>query len=280
MPRSLKNRVIVITGASSGIGAATAVACAQAGMHLVLAARREEKLRQLADRLNAAGARAVPVVCDVRRDADVHALIERTVDAFGRLDVMFANAGYGLFAKVIDTTDQQMRDIFETNFFGTVRCIQAAVPLIRRTSDQGHILICSSAASEISVPMYGFYAATKAAQDSIGGALRAELAGRQIAVSTIHPIGTHSEFFNVVEQESANAGHGLNTPTALMHSTDRVAKAVLRCLRRPRPEVWPSATIRLALAAATASPAFGAWLLRRMFARHKKTNAPPTDAQA
>ena len=269
MRRDLENRVIVITGASSGIGAATAAVCAAAGMRVVLAARRETKLRQVAEAITHDTGHVVPVVCDVRRDEDVQHLIDRTVAAFGQLDVMFANAGYGLFAPVTATTAQQMRDLFETNFFGTIRCVQAAVPVIQRTSDQGHILICSSAASEISVPMYGFYAATKAAQDSIGGALRAELADQQIAVSTVHPIGTRSAFFDVVAQESANPGRGLNTPTALTHSTERVARAVLRCLRRPRPEVWPSITVRLGVALTTAAPSLGAWLLRRMLARRQ-----------
>ena len=85
MPRRLKQRVIVITCASSGIGAATAQVCAAAGMYVVLAARREARLRQVAGRITAAGGRAEPIVCDVRRDKDVGALLARTVATFGRL---------------------------------------------------------------------------------------------------------------------------------------------------------------------------------------------------
>jgi len=280
MARSLADRVILITGASSGIGAATAMACARAGMSVLLASRRKNELQQVADEIERSGGRAVSIVCDVRRDEDVKAMIDATIDAFGRLDVLFANAGYGLFSQVMDTTDRQMRDIFETNFFGTVRCIQAAVPVISRTSDQGHVLICSSAASEISLPMYGFYAATKAAQDSIGGALRAELQDQGICVSTIHPIGTQTNFFNVVRHESTDPGHGLNTPASMTHSVDRVANAIVRCLRRPKAEVWPSVATRLVVAMATAAPEMGAWVLRRIHSRSRRRRHAAGDGKA
>ena len=249
-------------------------------MNVALAARREEKLRQVADEVERSGARAATFVCDVRRDDDVQKLVDGSVETFGRLDVLFANAGYGLFASVLDTTDRQARDIFETNFFGTVRCIRAAVPAIRRTSDQGHVLICSSAASEIAVPMYGFYAATKAAQDSIGGALRAEAAKQGVYVSTVHPIGTRSAFFDVVKQESANAGDGLNTPTAMTHTVERVAASVVACIRRPRPEVWPSAATRFLVALATAVPSLGAWSLRQMLRRRYRKRRPEGEDEA
>jgi len=268
--RTLEDKVIVITGASSGIGAATAIACAEAGMNVVVAARREEELRQVAARVEQMGVGALPVVCDVRQDDDVQRLIDTTIDTFGRLDVLFANAGYGIFGSVMDTSDRQVRDIFETNFFGTVRCIHAAVPAIRRTSEQGHVVICSSAASEISVPMYGFYAATKAAQDSIGGAMRAELYSQGIYVTTVHPIGTRTAFFDIVKQKSVNAGSGLNTPTAMTHSSERVADAIVRCLRRPKPEVWPSVATRFAVALVTAVPSIGAWALRRILRRRMR----------
>ena len=239
-------------------------------MDVVVAARREEKLRQVAAEIERAGARALPIVCDVRLDDDVQRLIDATMDAFGRLDVLFANAGYGIFGSILDTSDQQMRDIFETNFFGTIRCIRAAVPIIRRTSEQGHVIICSSAASEISVPLYGFYSATKSAQDSIGGAMRAELREHGIRVTTVHPIGTRTAFFDVVKQESANAGDGLNTPTAMTHKAERVANAIVRCLRRPKPEVWPSVATRFALALTTAVPSIGVWTLRQIMLRRMR----------
>jgi len=271
-PIVLTDRVIIITGGSSGIGKATALVCAKAKMRVVIAARREDELQALAAQIENDGGQALAVVCDVTRDEDVTALITRTVEAFGRLDVMFANAGYGYFSRVLETSAQAQRDIFETNFFGTVRCIEAAVPVMRETSDRGHVLICSSAASEIAVPMYGYYSATKAAQDSIGGALRAELHTQGIMVSTVHPIGTRTGFFDTVRTMSPDAGDGLSTPDAMMQTPEKVAALVLRCLRRPTAEVWPSVVTRFVLALTTAMPTLSAWVIRRMMLNKYENN--------
>jgi len=150
---------------------------------------------------------------------------------------------------------------------------------IMQANGGGHILICSSTVSEIGLPMYGMYTATKSAQDSIAGALRAELAGYNIHVSTVHPIGTRTEFFDVVrsvsplKQVPCGSDHQpdklLNTPASLTHSAENVARAVLHCLRNPRPEVWPSTAVRFGIALTTAVPRLGAWsmsnLMRRRF---------------
>ena len=237
-------------------------------MDVVLAARREDRLHQIAESVRSQGARAMVVPCDVQRDGDVKHLIKSMVDKWGRLDALFANAGYGLFSKVADTSPGLMRDVFETNFWGTVRCIQEVVPVMR-TRGGGHVLICTSAVSEIGLPMYGYYAATKAAQDSIAGAMRAELADENIYVSSVHPVGTETEFYDVVRRNSPD-GHRdvfLNTPSRLTHSAEKVARGVVRCLRRPRPEVWPSAPARLGLAMTTAAPRLSAWAMRNLLRR-------------
>ena len=255
--RNLHNRVIVITGASSGIGAATAVACAHAGMDVVLAARRESRLIQVADQIRQIGRRSLPVVCDVDRTDDVNRLVQRTVDEFGRLDVMFANAGFGIVANVLDTTDSMIRAIFETNFYGTLRCVHAAVPVMRQspvTLDGGHILICSSCVSEISLPMYSAYCATKAAQDAIAQSLRAELADQKIDVTSVHPVTTRTEFFERAIEKSPGGQRRTGPHNIFVQSPQRVAKLVVRGLRRPCPEIWPSLSVRFALAVCTAFP--------------------------
>lgn len=259
----LTGKIIVITGASSGIGAATALCCGAAGMNVVLAARRERRLLEIARQVDERGGTALPVRCDVSRAREVRRLFHRTVERFGRCDVLFANAGYGLYESVLETTDRQIRDLFRTNVLGTVRCIREAV---RHMDRGGHVLVCSSAASEISIPMFGFYASTKAAQDSIAGALRAELHDRGIFVSTVHPVGTRTEFFEAAERVSPRAQRegGVRIPAALVDSPEKVARAIVRCLRRPRPEVWPSLGTRLGVALTTAVPQLGAWALRQM----------------
>lgn len=255
MTRDLQDKVIVITGASAGIGAATAIRCAQAGMHVVLAARRQEQLHSVAQQIEQQGRRTLVVPCDVSRDEDVIGLFEQAWEAFGRVDVAFANAGYGLASGVLDTSDEQHRAIFETNYFGTVRVIHQAVPYLRRTPDGlGHLLICSSAASEIGLPWYGAYSATKAAQDSIAGALRCELQD-VIVVTTVHPVGTLTEFFDTAERMAGGSGPGRpNTPRAFTQRPDTVARKIVRAIHRPRAEVWPSPMARVGLAVATLLP--------------------------
>jgi uncharacterized protein len=267
MPHSLTNKLIVITGASSGIGAATGLACARAGMDVVLAARRVGKLEAVAGEAKGLGRRALVVACDVTRDGDVAGLFERAWEEFGRVDAVFANAGYGLFGSVMQTELQAHRDIFETNYYGTLRTLRGAVPYISKTEGGlRHLLICSSVASEIGVPQFGAYCATKAAQDSIAGAMRAELADEGVVVSSVHPVGTTTEFGEQARVHSPDkraADRGSNTPKSLTQSAEHVAGRVVRCLRRPCPEVWPSPMARLAVAAATASPGFAAWVMRR-----------------
>ena len=267
MARNLQDRVIVITGASSGIGAATAICCAQAGMHTVLAARRADRLDTVADRVRQMGRRALPVVCDVARDEDVSRLVKQTQDAFGRLDVMFANAGVGLVASVLDTPDAMMRDLFEINFYGTLRCIREAVPAIRASVDGpggGHVLICSSCVSELSLPHHGAYCATKAAQDSITQALRAELDHEGIAVSSVHPITTLTEFTQSADRNSPADGSKPAAHRYVVQSADRVARSIVHCLRKPCPEVWPHLPTRFAMAICTAFPRLSAKALRKM----------------
>jgi len=270
MPRDLTDQVIAITGASSGIGAATAIACAQAGMHVAINARRQDRLEAVARRITPSGRQALVIGGDVDRDDDVDRFIDQTQTHFGRLDAVFANAGYGLYASVDATGDAQARAIFETNFFGTLRVIRKAVPIMR-DQGRGHILICSSAVSEIGLPMYGMYCATKAAQDSVASAMRAELIDQGINVSSVHPVGTSTEFYESTRIRSNESQSRYNTPAALVQTSEQVARSIVRCLRKPRPEVWPQPWARIGLAIVTAAPTFNASsmrsLMRKRFAK-------------
>ena len=267
MPRDLTDKVLVITGASSGIGAATALAAARAGMDLVLAARRTDKLGGVAKQIESLGRRALAVRCDVNVDEDVADMFSQAFDTFGRIDAVFANAGYGLFSSVIETDLQTHRDIFETNYYGTLRTLREAFPYLTKTPDGlRHLLICSSVASEVGVPKFGAYCATKAAQDSIAGAMRAELADLGVAVTSVHPVGTSTEFGEQAREHSPDrqaAELGSNTPKALSQSAEHVANKIVHALHRPRPEVWPSPLSRYAVALGTACPRFAAWIMRR-----------------
>ncbi len=269
MPRNLTDKVILITGASSGIGAATAVACAKAGMHVCLVARRADKLQALDRTITALGRGACTCVADVTSDSQMRQAFEDCQQRLGRLDAVFANAGYGQIVDVLAMTEADERAMFETNYFGTTRTLRLALPYMRDTPDGlKHLLVCSSAASEIGLPTLGVYAATKAAQDSVAGAMRAELHDQGFSVTSVHPIGTKTDFMLVAGDTANN-----NTPAMMQQTPQKVAGHIVAALRRPRPEVWPSAITRLGLALGTACPRFAAWAMRRHYRKLKASDS-------
>jgi NAD(P)-dependent dehydrogenase (short-subunit alcohol dehydrogenase family) len=247
LPASLAGLPIAITGASSGIGRATALACAQAGMPVALGARRRDKLDTLITEILARqpGNRAIAIPMDVDKSDDCRRLIEAAVGEFGSLYAVFANAGYGFEKSFLQTTDAEIRAIYETNFFGTLNTIRPALEHMRRVG-RGHILICSSSISKLGAPYFSAYSGSKAAQDHLARGLRIELAGTGIFVSSIHPVGT------------------------FMQSPEKVARAIVRCLKHPRGEIWTSTPARLGLALATAFPGVADKLLLRYARRRNR----------
>lgn len=231
----IRGKSIVITGASSGIGAATALACARAGMPVVLGARRAERLEALRERIVAEGGRAVAVACDVTRPGDCEELAGRAREAFGSVYALFANAGVGAKLDLLETPEATLREIFEVNLFGTVNAVRAAAPGMVEAGS-GHILICSSCLSALPSPGYGVYSATKSAQHHLGRALGVELARGGVRVTTVHPVRTETEFFEAMLVRKANAGRARGAG----QSAEFVARRIVGALRRPRPEVWMS----------------------------------------
>jgi NAD(P)-dependent dehydrogenase (short-subunit alcohol dehydrogenase family) len=264
----LTGKPIAITGASSGIGLATAYACARAGMPVALAARREDRLQEAVAKIREAGGKAIAVRADVDSPQDCRALIDRTVGEFGSIYAVFANAGYGAYTPIADTSDEDLRAIFETNLWGTLNTIRPALERMRagpQGPNRGHILICSSCLSKLALPFSAAYSATKAAQDHFGRSLRVELAPQGIHVSTVHPVGTKTELFDTAEKRSRVKKSVQHGPRGMMQPPERVADAVVRCLRRPRGEVWTSLITRLAFSASVAAPEIRDWASRRMF---------------
>lgn len=265
MPTDLQGLPIAITGASSGIGRVTALQCARAGMPVVVGARREDRLRELVVEIERGGGKAIAVPCDVRRPEDCESLVRVCVERFGTIYAVFANAGYGIEGEIHETRDADLREIFEVNFWGTLNTIRPAMPHLLGAG-RGHVLICSSVVSKLSIPMLGAYCATKAAQDHIGRAMRIELDGR-VFVSTVHPIGTDTEFSQRVSEHIGNRARIARSPERFRQSADVVGAAVVGCLRRPRGEVWTSFPARALAAFATLCPETADALLRRHLRR-------------
>jgi short-subunit dehydrogenase len=227
-------RVVAITGASAGIGRATALRLAREGADLAICARRVDRLETVAAEIARLGGRALPVQADVTRDADMEALVNRTLDAFGRLDVMICNAGFGIYGGIERIATADMQRLMDVNYLGTYRAARAALPVFRR-QQSGHLVIVSSIVGRRGVPFTGAYAATKFAQVGLAEALRAELEGTNLHVSIVCPVSTDTEFFAVATRESGFTADAQGP----RQDASEVADAIARALARPVPEVYP-----------------------------------------
>jgi len=214
------DRVLLITGASTGIGAATARQAANAGWKLVLSARSEDKLRDLAGELGGDGT-AVAQRADVARWEDQEALTKAALDAFGQIDAVFANAGFGAKRGFLEETPEQWRSMVETNVLGVAYSIRATLPHLKERGT-GHYVLTSSVAGRRALPG-SLYAATKHAVGAIGEGLRQELRADQstanIRVTLIEPGMTDTPFFE-------------NRPQQALEPDD-IARAVVYALEQP-----------------------------------------------
>jgi NADP-dependent 3-hydroxy acid dehydrogenase YdfG len=220
----IKNSVIVITGASSGIGAATARLASQAGARVVLAARREDRVRGLARELD----QAIAVRCDVTNQAQVGSLVQTALNAFGRIDVLVNNAGQGLQARTEQISLDDFRAVLELNLIAPLAMMQAVLPTMRR-QQAGSIINVSSGTTFADVPGTGGYVASKIALERLSAIARNELDGTGIFVSTLIPFATSTEFLTSIragraDAEAMTAGANFDTP-------DHVADAILRLIR-------------------------------------------------
>lgn len=235
----LSGRVAVITGASSGIGLACAQQLADAGCAVVLGARRVDRLEATVRAMRTRGQQADWVETDVTEEDHVLRLVARAQEAFGRLDVVICNAGFGYYGTVEETPSATMKRMMDVNFMGTFYGARAALPVFRAQAS-GHLIIMSSIVGQRGVAQMSGYSATKSAQVGFAEGLRAEFAGTAIHVSVVYPVSTESEFRHAMDRDYGHSVSGLG-PT---QSVDDVARAVVACVRRPRPEVYPHALSR------------------------------------
>ena len=267
MRRELRGKVIIITGASSGIGAATAIECANAGMHVVINARRTEKLQAVAEQVRQAGTDVETVIGDVTDNGISQRMLDAAQQRFGRFDAVFANAGYGLEKPAVEVGGDELRHIFDVNFFAASELIHEAAHRLISDHRPGHLLMCSSCLAKFTLPNYSAYSATKAAQAHLCRAMRIELEPHTIDVSSVHPITTSTELFEVMQRmsgrDSGAASVPHHAPRGFVQSPQQVARAIVKCLRRPRPEVWTSHTVRAVAAAMTMFPRFADVVMRR-----------------
>jgi short-subunit dehydrogenase len=189
--RTLKGKVAVVTGASGGIGEAVVRELASRGATVVLAARDVKRLEALEREISASGGLALAVKTDVSNRDSVGAMVERTVETFGALDILINNAGLGLSGRVAQLRLEDLRHVFEINTVGPLNCIQAALPHMR---SGGRIINVSSVVGRRAVPKVGGYCATKFALNALSDALRVEIAHRGITVTSVYPGTTRTAF--------------------------------------------------------------------------------------
>jgi NADP-dependent 3-hydroxy acid dehydrogenase YdfG len=232
----IKDAVVVITGASSGIGAATARAASAAGARVVLAARREDRVRALAAELG----EAIAVRCDVTDHRQVVASAQAALDAFGRIDVLVNNAGQGLQAGIEQMSLDDLRGVLELNLIAPLAMMQAVLPIMRRQGS-GSVINVSSGTTFADVPGTAGYVASKIALERLSAIARNELEGTGVTVSTMIPFATNTEFLSSIragraDAEAMTAGATFDTP-------ELVASAILELIAsgKPRMDLVPIA---------------------------------------
>jgi NADP-dependent 3-hydroxy acid dehydrogenase YdfG len=207
--------VFLITGASTGIGAATARHAAEAGYRLVLAARSVDRLKELAAELGGDD-RALAIECDVTEWEQQEAMVERTISSFGRLDVAFANAGFGAKRGFLEESPEQWRSMVLTNVYGAALTIRATLPALKES--RGHLLLTGSVAGRRALPG-SLYSATKWAVTAMGESARQELNETGVRVTLIEPGMVDTPFFT-------------DRPTSALEADD-IARAVMFAVSQP-----------------------------------------------
>ena len=190
----LRGAVAVVTGASAGIGRATALALGEAGASMVLAARREEVLKQLAGEMEERGWRAVPVPCDVTERADVERLRDRVAGEFGRLDVLVNNAGIPGGGAFLDLSLERIEQVATVDFLSVLTCTKILLPLMLE-GGKGHIVNVASLAGRFATPGASVYAAAKHAVVAFSEALYYELEPKGVLVTALNPGFVETEGF-------------------------------------------------------------------------------------
>jgi NADP-dependent 3-hydroxy acid dehydrogenase YdfG len=199
----LDGKVAVVTGASSGIGEATAEALAAEGATVVVAARREERLRELVGRIEGYGGRTLVVSCDVTDEEQAHDLVRRAVEEFGRIDILVNNAGVMLLSTVSKGLSDQWRQMFEVNVLGLLYATDAAIEVFKQ-QQSGHIVNVSSVAGrKVTRDSSGVYAGTKHAVGAISEGLRQELLEDNVRVTIIEPGAVATELPDHITDEDA-----------------------------------------------------------------------------
>jgi len=254
----LRDAVVIVTGASSGIGAATALRCAAEGAVVVLAARSASGLRRVHDQIEASGGSALPLPTDVSDDESVQRLAAAVIERFGRADALVNCAGFGVFEAIQQASFEDLQAMMQVNLYGSVRCIQAFLPhmLARR---RGQIVNLASVAGLLATPNLGFYSATKFALVGLTRSLQLDLHGSGVRCALVCPHIVRTPFFQRADLAKVNRIASL-LPWL---NADDVGRAIVRAIRRGgNGDVVVPAIGRPLLALASALPGLAKLIMR------------------
>jgi NAD(P)-dependent dehydrogenase (short-subunit alcohol dehydrogenase family) len=268
--RPLNEQVMVITGASSGIGLATARMVAARGAKVVLAARDEAELEGIVGDITARGGAALAVTADVANPDDVERIGERAIGSFGRIDTWFNNAGVSVYGKLLDVPLDDQRRVFETNFWGVVLGSRTAVRLMR--AEGGVLINMGSIVSDRAVPLQGIYAASKHAIKAYTDTLRMELEHDRVpvAVTLIKPGAIDTPYY----QHAKNYMSEEPAPPPPVYSADTVARAVCACAERPVRDITIGGGGRMIATMGALAPRLTDLVMERTMFRQQKSGRP------
>jgi short-subunit dehydrogenase len=235
--QAIAGKVAIVTGASSGIGEATARAFAMAGAKVVLAARRVERLERLAEEIRSAGGTALPVPTDLTVNDQIHNLVQTTLAAYGRIDVLANIAGWGRYDWLEELTAKNLRMQYEVNVIGLAELTRQVIPVMK-SRRSGHILNMSSYASKIATPPLTVYASTKYAVEGLTDGLRRELIPWGIHVTRIHPSGVTGTEFN--QKARQDGGIEFRSFPIGKVTREKVAQELVKLVEKPRRAIYLS----------------------------------------
>lgn len=232
-----KDKVVVITGASSGIGEASAIQFAKKGANVVLVGRRKEKLFELEKKLSEFNILTLVCACDVSNKLQVKEMAKKVIEKFGKIDILVNNAGFAIYGNVLDLNIEQIESQMSTNYFGMIYCTKNFLTkMIEQNS--GHIVNIASVAASFGLPGLASYCASKFAMLGFSEGLKHELKGTKVGVTVVSPIMVRTNFFNHSSFESMPKF----SPTSL--SAETVAKAILRAANSSRLEIIVPTVVR------------------------------------
>ena len=254
------NKVVIITGASSGIGRATALAFAREGAITILASRSLENLQKVADGIRNFNPNVLVISTDVSLQNSVNNMVEKVMARYGRVDILFNNAG-SAFVGPIDHEKfvEDIKKMIEVDFFGTIYCTKEVLPIMKKQGS-GHIINMSSVVGRKAFPNFGGYSATMHAINAFSEALRQELHGSGIYVSTIYPALTQTPMLYHVNPADMPPPFKRFTPI----SAESVAKAVLRGVQKKEYRIFVPFQPKMLLLVDAISPRLGDLIVRLM----------------